>query len=155
MRRKCLTIQETDFKTKLTVSALPVGIFRRDGSGGVSGILSNTDYALLTIALALSRIIFLWQLPWNLICLNSFWASSECRDVKCGNPGNLFMWLEWVHGPKIHLWPSFYCYGHMVLLGNFLGKLSGHEFEQTLGDCGGQGSLAYCHPWGHQESDTT
>ena len=72
MRRKCLTIQETDFKTKLTVSALPVGIFRRDGSGGVSGILSNTDYALLTIALALSRIIFLWQLPWNLICLNSF-----------------------------------------------------------------------------------
>ena len=33
--------------------------------------------------------------------------------------------------------------------------LSGHEFEQTLGDSGGQGSLACCSPWGHKESDTT
>ena len=70
--KMCLTIQGTDFKTKLTVSALPVGIFRRDGSGGFSGILLKMVYALLTVALALSRIIFLWQLPWNLICLYSF-----------------------------------------------------------------------------------
>ena len=33
--------------------------------------------------------------------------------------------------------------------------LSGHEFEQTPGESGGQGSLAYCSPWGHKESDTT
>ena len=33
--------------------------------------------------------------------------------------------------------------------------LSGHEFEQTLGDSEGQGSLACCSPWGHRESDTT
>ena len=32
--------------------------------------------------------------------------------------------------------------------------LSGHEFEQTLGDGEGQGSLACCSPWGHRESDT-
>ena len=32
--------------------------------------------------------------------------------------------------------------------------LNGHEFEQTLGDSGGQGSLACCSPWGHKESDT-
>ena len=33
--------------------------------------------------------------------------------------------------------------------------LSGHEFEQApkVGD--GQGSLAWCSPWGHKESDTT
>ena len=31
--------------------------------------------------------------------------------------------------------------------------LNEHEFEQTLGD--GQGSLAYCSPWSHKESDTT
>ena len=34
-------------------------------------------------------------------------------------------------------------------------QLNGHEFEQTLGDSGGQGSLAYCSPWGLKESDTT
>ena len=28
-------------------------------------------------------------------------------------------------------------------------QVSGHEFEQTLGDCEGQGSLACCTQWGH------
>ena len=31
--------------------------------------------------------------------------------------------------------------------------LDGHEFEQALGVGDGQGSLACCSPWGHQESD--
>ena len=34
-------------------------------------------------------------------------------------------------------------------------RLNGHEFEQTLGDGEGQGSLVCCSPWGHKESDTT
>ena len=34
-------------------------------------------------------------------------------------------------------------------------RLNGHESEQTLGDSEGQGSLAYCSPWGCKESDTT
>ena len=34
-------------------------------------------------------------------------------------------------------------------------QLSGHEFEQTLGDSEGQGSLVYCRTWGPKESDTT
>ena len=34
-------------------------------------------------------------------------------------------------------------------------RLNGHEFEQTSGDSEGQGSLAFCSPWGHKESDTT
>ena len=33
--------------------------------------------------------------------------------------------------------------------------LKGHEFEQTLGDSDGQGSLAHCNPWGCKESDMT
>ena len=33
--------------------------------------------------------------------------------------------------------------------------LNGHEFEQTLGDSEGQGSLVCCRPWGLKESDTT
>ena len=30
-----------------------------------------------------------------------------------------------------------------------------HEFEQTLGDGEGQGSLVCCSPWSRKESDTT
>ena len=33
-------------------------------------------------------------------------------------------------------------------------QLNGHEFEQTLGDGGGQGGLVHCRPWGHKEVDT-
>ena len=34
-------------------------------------------------------------------------------------------------------------------------RLHGHEFEQTLGDGEGQGSLVCCSPWGHKALDTT
>ena len=34
-------------------------------------------------------------------------------------------------------------------------QLNGHEFEQTLGNSEGQGSLACCSPWGHEELGTT
>ena len=34
-------------------------------------------------------------------------------------------------------------------------QLNGHEFEQTLGDSEGQGSLVCCSPWGCKELDTT
>ena len=33
--------------------------------------------------------------------------------------------------------------------------LNRHEFEQTLGDSEGQGSLAFCSPWGRKELDMT
>ena len=33
--------------------------------------------------------------------------------------------------------------------------LNAHELEQALGVGDGQGSLAYCSPWGHRESDKT
>ena len=32
---------------------------------------------------------------------------------------------------------------------------NGHEFERTLGDSEGQGSLACFNPWGHGELDMT
>ena len=32
-------------------------------------------------------------------------------------------------------------------------QLNGYEFEQTLGDNGGQRSLACCSLWGRKESD--
>ena len=32
-------------------------------------------------------------------------------------------------------------------------RLNGHEYEQTLGNGEGQGSLACCSPWDHKELD--
>ena len=32
-------------------------------------------------------------------------------------------------------------------------QLKVHEFEKTLGDSEGQGSLACCNPWGHKGLD--
>ena len=34
-------------------------------------------------------------------------------------------------------------------------QLDGHEFEQTPGVGDGQGSLAYCTPWGCKELEAT
>ena len=34
-------------------------------------------------------------------------------------------------------------------------QLNGHEFENIQGDSEGQGSLVFCSPWGHKESDMT
>ena len=34
-------------------------------------------------------------------------------------------------------------------------QLNGHEYEQALGDGGGQGSLACCSIWVPKESDMT
>ena len=34
-------------------------------------------------------------------------------------------------------------------------QLYGHEFEQSLGDSEGQGSLACRSPWDHKDLDTT
>ena len=31
-------------------------------------------------------------------------------------------------------------------------RLNGHEFEQTLGDSKGQGSLECCSPWGYDSA---
>ena len=34
-------------------------------------------------------------------------------------------------------------------------RLSGHEYEEALGVCDGQGSLVCLSPWGHRESEMT
>ena len=34
-------------------------------------------------------------------------------------------------------------------------QLGGHQSEQTLWVDDGEGSLTYCSPWGHKQSDTT
>ena len=41
------------------------------------------------------------------------------------------------------------------MVGQHHHQLSGHKFEQTLGDSERQGSLVCCRPWGFKESDMT
>ena len=40
-------------------------------------------------------------------------------------------------------------------MAGWLYQLNGPEFEQAMGVADEQGSLAYCSPWGHKESDMT
>ena len=40
-------------------------------------------------------------------------------------------------------------------MGGWHHRLNGYEFEQTLGDSEGQGSLVCCSPWGRKELDTS
>ena len=40
-------------------------------------------------------------------------------------------------------------------MGGWHHQLDGHEFEQVPGVGDGQGSLVYCSPGGHKESDMT
>ena len=69
--------------------------------------------------------------------LKSMWY----RRYYCGH-----LWKQWRHGDK------------RVTEDEMVGRhhqLNGHEFEQTLGDSEGQGSLACCSPWGCKELDRT
>ena len=43
--------------------------------------------------------------------------------------------------------------GHQRM--RWVDSISGHEFEQILGDGEGQEGLACCSRWAHKESDTT
>ena len=43
----------------------------------------------------------------------------------------------------------------MRWLDGITNSLHGHEFEETLGDGKGQGSLMHCSPWDHKRSEMT
>ena len=64
-------------------------------------------------------------------------------DVKC-----------WLIG-KDWFWERLRTGGEGVTEGGWHHWLNRHEFEQTLGNGEGQGSLACCSPWGHKELDMT
>ena len=69
--------------------------------------------------------------------------------------------LSWMF-PKIHVDPLsiFFlpfpaqCLAHAIY-SKIIHWLNGQEFEQTLGDSEGQGSLMCCSSWGHKEWDMT
>ena len=70
--------------------------------------------------------------------------------------------------PKLHLttwceeltrWKSHWCWERLKVGGGgddrgWHHQLNGHEFEQTQGDNGGQGTLVCCSPWSCKKSDS-
>ena len=97
----------------------------------------------------------------------------DCKEIQPVHPkGN----QSWMFIARTMLKLKLQYFGHLIRRANslektqMLGKIEGgrrrgllgwhhqlnrHEFEQAIEDGEGQGSLAWCSPWGHKESDTT
>ena len=70
--------------------------------------------------------------------------------------------LNWTECKELTHWKRPWCWERLKAKGEGSGRgwdgqiaRKGHEFEQTLGDSEGQGSLSCCSSWGHKELDTT
>ena len=108
--------------------------------------------------------------------MKTFENPFDCKEVKPVNPKRnqpwIFIWK--IDAEALILWPpneKSWLIGKDPDAGKDWGqedkgvtedemvawhhRINGHEFEQTLGDSEGQGSLACCSPWGHKESDMT
>ena len=115
---------------------------------------------------------------WNVMLENTLENALDCKEIKPVNPKENKLWIfigrtDSETEAQI-LWPPD-VKGWLIRKNPNAGKdrrekkkgaaedemvrwhhwLNGHEFEQTLGDSEGQGSLVCCRPWGHKESDTT
>ena len=115
---------------------------------------------------------------WTVVLEKTLESSLDCEEIKLVNPkGNqswIFIGRSDAEAESPIFWPSDvknWLIGKDPDAGKDWGqeekwttedemvgwhhRLDGHEFEQTLGDCEGQGSLACCSPWGRKESNTT
>ena len=89
------------------------------------------------------------------LTLNTHWKdwcwswSSNTLATWCKGP---------LHWKRLWCWERLKAQGEGVTEDEMVGRhhrSNGHEFEQILGDSEGQGSLAFCSPWGRKESDMT
>ena len=99
----------------------------------------------------------------------------DCKEIKPVNPKVNQSWIfigrTDAEAEATILWPpdsKNWLIGNALMLGKIEGRrrrglqrkrwhhwLNGHEYEQTLRDSEGQGSLAWHSPSGHKESDMT
>ena len=90
---------------------------------------------------------------------NQSWLFIARTDAEAETP---ILWpsdvKSWLIGKDIDVWRDWGQEEKGATEDEMVGwyhQLNGHEFEQTPGDYEGQGSLACCSPWSHQELDTT
>ena len=107
---------------------------------------------------------------------NALESSLDCKEMKPVNPKGNQSWIfvgrteaeapvlwppdaeSWLIGKDPDAWKDWGQEEKAVTENKMIGWhhwLSGHEFEQTMGDGEGQGSLACCSPWGCRELDMT
>ena len=112
---------------------------------------------------------------WTVVLEKTLESPLDCKEIKSGSPKGNQSWIfiERTEAEAPILWPPD---GKSQFIGrdSDAGKdwgqekgvtedemigwhhwLNGHGLEQTSGDREGQGSLAWCSPWGHKESDMT
>jgi len=110
---------------------------------------------------------------WTVVLETTLESPLDCKEIKLVNPKGNQSWIfiartdAETEAPK--LWPpDANSLEKSLMLGKIEGRrrtedevvgwhhqLNGHEFEQTLGDEEGPGSLACCSPWGCKVSGTT
>ena len=113
---------------------------------------------------------------WTVVLEKTLESPLECKEIKPVNPTGNQPWIFFgrtdaeapiLWSPDVKRANSL---EKTLVLGKIEGRrrrvtedemvgwhhwLNGYEFEQTLGDCEGQGSLVCCQPQGCKESDTT
>ena len=112
---------------------------------------------------------------WTVVLEKFLESTLDSKEIKPVNPkGNQIYWKGWcwswssntlaiwceepTHWKRPWCWERLKAKGEGVTEDEMVGWhhwLNGYEFVQTPGDIKGQGSLAYCSPWDHKESDTT
>ena len=105
---------------------------------------------------------------WTAVLEKTLESPLDCKEIKLVNPkGNqswIFIgrtdagaeWKELSHWKRPWCWEGLKAGGegdHRGWNGRMASLTRWHEFEQALGDGDGQGNLACCSPWGHNESD--
>ena len=115
---------------------------------------------------------------WTVILENTLESPWGCKEIKSANPKGNQSWI-FIGGTDAEaevpiLWPPD-VKSQLIGKDSDAGKdwrqeekrmtedemvgwhhwFNGYEVEQAPGDDEGQGSLAYCSPWGHKELDTT
>ena len=86
------------------------------------------------------------------------WTFIGRTDAKAETPALATWYEELTHWKRPWCWERLTAEEKGTTEDEMVGwhhQLTGHEFEQTLGDSEGQGSLACCSPRGCKESDTT
>ena len=115
---------------------------------------------------------------WTVVLEETPESPLDCKEIKPVNPKGSQSWIfigrtdAEAEAPVLWpLMPRTDLREKTLMLGKIEGKrekraaedemvgwhhqFNGHKFEQTLGDSGGQRSLACCSPLSHKESDTT
>ena len=113
---------------------------------------------------------------WTVVLEKTLESPLDCKEIKPVNPKGNQSWIfigktnaeasilwpsdvkNWLTGKDLDSGKGWRQKENAMTEDEMVGwhyRLNGHEFEQDSGVGDGQGSLGYCSPWSHKESDMT